>query len=87
MAQYKEIRRTDIETGSRPEHDPLSTMGMAPTEIKEMMKAEVLRHVDEFIHERLAEMVTTMIPSVLSESLQDRLEACSILEKLWLTVS
>lgn len=54
------------------EHHSLRTEEMACTQMEEMIKSEVLHRVDEVIHERLAEMMTSIIFRVLRESFQDQ---------------
>lgn len=61
------------------EHDPLPTTKMVRAEIEEMIEVEVSRCVDEVIGERLAEMMTAMIPLVFNEHFHGRLETGSIM--------
>lgn len=70
----KPIYNPDPDTG----HSPLPTTEMARAEIQEMIEVELSGSVDEVICELLAEMMTVMIPQVLSKAFQDQSETRSI---------
>lgn len=59
--------------------NPLPTIEVAHTKFEELIKAEVLRQVDEIIYEHLAVMMTTTIFEEFSESVQDQSETGSIM--------